>query len=75
MIIMKELQNKKNNLSNIIKNNIDNINKLQKMIKIIDEIDENLLIHIQNYLNEINILEKKNQENIELFKIICKNLI
>ncbi len=62
----------------IIEINKDNFNlttKLIKFIEIIENVEEKLNKQINKQLNELNNMKTMIDDNTDLFKIICSNLM
>ena len=65
----------KNKLVIMAKYNTETHDKIKKMIDIIDQIETSLTQRTNAYIKHLSGLDESIQENINLFKSICTNLM
>lgn len=65
----------KNKLLIMSRYNIETHSKIKKMIQIIDQIESGLSQRSETHIKHLSDLDQSIQENINLFKSICSNLM
>lgn len=69
------LVDEKNKIVELAKHNYDTHDKLKKMIDIIDQVENSLESKISLHIKNMAELDMCIQENINLFRSICSNLV
>ena len=65
----------KTKLIKLNKHNSKSLGKLKNMTLIVDKIDEHIDNRINKHIHELNNHNSSIQENIQLFKCICQNIL
>jgi hypothetical protein len=69
------IENEKNKLINMNQYNIQVLNKLKEFIELLDKIENALNKQAKIQLDEIIELKKIIEENNNIYKIICNNIL
>ena len=69
------IENEKNKLINMNQYNVQVLNKLKEFVELLDKIESALNKQAKIQLNEIIELKKVIEENNNVYKIICKNIL